>query len=83
MMFILNFDYVLDEESDNSTEKISPASPTKSDQSECRAAAAARVTVAGGWVRLNQWSGKEMGKANVRLQLSLISLCCHGNFTLV
>lgn len=35
MMFILNFDYVLDEESDNSTEKISPASPTKSDQSEC------------------------------------------------
>lgn len=34
MMFILNFDYVLDEESDNSTEKISPASPTKSDQSE-------------------------------------------------
>ncbi|XP_075895858.1 voltage-gated inwardly rectifying potassium channel KCNH7 isoform X2 [Nelusetta ayraudi] len=32
MMFILNFDYVLDEESDNSTEKISPASPTKSDQ---------------------------------------------------
>nr|XP_057937839.1 potassium voltage-gated channel subfamily H member 7-like isoform X2 [Doryrhamphus excisus] len=31
MMFILNFDYVLDEGSDNSTEKISPASPTKSD----------------------------------------------------
>lgn len=46
MMFILNFDYVLDEESDNSTEKISPASPTKSDQSECRAAAAC-VTMAG------------------------------------
>ena len=34
MMFILNFDYVLDEESDNSTEKISPTSPTKSDQSQ-------------------------------------------------
>lgn len=34
MMFILNFDYVVDEESDNSTEKISPTSPTKSDQSE-------------------------------------------------
>lgn len=34
MMFILNFDYVADEESDNSTEKISPTSPTKSDQSE-------------------------------------------------
>lgn len=34
MMFILNFDYVLDEGSDNSTEKISPTSPTKSDQSE-------------------------------------------------
>ncbi|XP_077584360.1 potassium channel, voltage gated eag related subfamily H, member 7b [Stigmatopora nigra] len=32
MMFILNFDYVLDDGSDNSTEKISPASPTKSDQ---------------------------------------------------
>ncbi|XP_019945352.2 voltage-gated inwardly rectifying potassium channel KCNH7 [Paralichthys olivaceus] len=32
MMFILNFDYVLDEGSDSSTEKISPASPTKSDQ---------------------------------------------------
>uniref|UniRef100_A0A671XJA9 Potassium voltage-gated channel subfamily H member 7 n=1 Tax=Sparus aurata TaxID=8175 RepID=A0A671XJA9_SPAAU len=29
MMFILNFDYVVDEESDNSTEKISPTSPTK------------------------------------------------------
>uniref|UniRef100_A0A8P4K9L0 Potassium voltage-gated channel subfamily H member 7 n=1 Tax=Dicentrarchus labrax TaxID=13489 RepID=A0A8P4K9L0_DICLA len=28
MMFILNFDYVVDEESDNSTEKISPTSPT-------------------------------------------------------
>lgn len=34
MMFILNFDYIVDEESDNSTEKISPTSPTKSDQSE-------------------------------------------------
>lgn len=34
MMFILNFDYVLDEGSDNSAEKISPTSPTKSDQSE-------------------------------------------------
>ncbi|XP_008286623.1 voltage-gated inwardly rectifying potassium channel KCNH7 [Stegastes partitus] len=34
MMFILNFDYVVDEGSDNSTEKISPTSPTKSDQSE-------------------------------------------------
>lgn len=34
MMFILNFEYVVDEESDNSTEKISPTSPTKSDQSE-------------------------------------------------
>ena len=33
MMFILNFDYILDEGSDNSTEKISPTSPTKSDQS--------------------------------------------------
>ncbi|XP_047457799.1 potassium voltage-gated channel subfamily H member 7-like [Mugil cephalus] len=32
MMFILNFDYVADEGSDNSTEKISPTSPTKSDQ---------------------------------------------------
>uniref|UniRef100_A0A3B4ZI56 Potassium voltage-gated channel subfamily H member 7 n=1 Tax=Stegastes partitus TaxID=144197 RepID=A0A3B4ZI56_9TELE len=28
MMFILNFDYVVDEGSDNSTEKISPTSPT-------------------------------------------------------
>ncbi|KAE8299360.1 Potassium voltage-gated channel subfamily H member 7 [Larimichthys crocea] len=36
MMFILNFDYVLDEESDNSTEKISPTSPTKSDQRRSR-----------------------------------------------
>ena len=35
MMFILNFDYVVDEGSDNSAEKISPTSPTKSDQSEC------------------------------------------------
>lgn len=34
MMFILNFEYVVDEESDNSAEKISPTSPTKSDQSE-------------------------------------------------
>lgn len=34
MMFILNFDYTVEEESDNSTEKISPTSPTKSDQSE-------------------------------------------------
>eukprot|EP00066_Takifugu_rubripes_P001071 XP_003962008.1 PREDICTED: potassium voltage-gated channel subfamily H member 7 [Takifugu rubripes] len=34
MMFILNFEYVVDEESDNSTEKISQTSPTKSDQSE-------------------------------------------------
>uniref|UniRef100_A0A674MYM0 Potassium voltage-gated channel subfamily H member 7 n=1 Tax=Takifugu rubripes TaxID=31033 RepID=A0A674MYM0_TAKRU len=30
MMFILNFEYVVDEESDNSTEKISQTSPTKS-----------------------------------------------------
>uniref|UniRef100_A0A8C2WQ31 Potassium voltage-gated channel subfamily H member 7 n=1 Tax=Cyclopterus lumpus TaxID=8103 RepID=A0A8C2WQ31_CYCLU len=29
MMFILNFDYIVDEESDHSTEKISPTSPTK------------------------------------------------------
>ncbi|XP_070694473.1 voltage-gated inwardly rectifying potassium channel KCNH7-like [Pempheris klunzingeri] len=36
MMFILNFDYVMDEESDNSTEKISPTSPTKSDQRRSR-----------------------------------------------
>ncbi|XP_026232075.1 potassium voltage-gated channel subfamily H member 7 isoform X2 [Anabas testudineus] len=36
MMFILNFDYVLDEGSDNSTEKISPTSPTKSDQRRSR-----------------------------------------------
>uniref|UniRef100_A0A672INB3 Potassium voltage-gated channel subfamily H member 7 n=1 Tax=Salarias fasciatus TaxID=181472 RepID=A0A672INB3_SALFA len=34
MMFILNFDYVVDDGSDNSAEKISPTSPTKSDQSE-------------------------------------------------
>uniref|UniRef100_A0A3B4F442 Potassium voltage-gated channel subfamily H member 7 n=1 Tax=Pundamilia nyererei TaxID=303518 RepID=A0A3B4F442_9CICH len=34
MMFILNFEYVVDEGSDNSTEKISPTSPTKSDQSK-------------------------------------------------
>uniref|UniRef100_A0A8C6V4E0 Potassium voltage-gated channel subfamily H member 7 n=1 Tax=Neogobius melanostomus TaxID=47308 RepID=A0A8C6V4E0_9GOBI len=32
MMFILNFDYVVDEGSDNSTERLSPTSPTKSDQ---------------------------------------------------
>uniref|UniRef100_A0A3Q3JZF0 Cyclic nucleotide-binding domain-containing protein n=1 Tax=Monopterus albus TaxID=43700 RepID=A0A3Q3JZF0_MONAL len=30
IMFILNFDYILDEGSDTSTEKISPTSPTKS-----------------------------------------------------
>ncbi|XP_040004956.1 potassium voltage-gated channel subfamily H member 7-like isoform X2 [Xiphias gladius] len=36
MMFILNFDYVLDEGSDGSTEKISPTSPTKSDQRRSR-----------------------------------------------
>ncbi|KAK2839745.1 hypothetical protein Q5P01_013485 [Channa striata] len=36
MMFILNFDYVLDEGSDNSTERISPTSPTKSDQRRSR-----------------------------------------------
>nr|XP_046260457.1 potassium voltage-gated channel subfamily H member 7 isoform X1 [Scatophagus argus] len=36
MMFILNFEYVVDEESDNSTEKISPTSPTKSDQRRSR-----------------------------------------------
>ncbi|KAF0026472.1 hypothetical protein F2P81_021209 [Scophthalmus maximus] len=36
MMFILNFDYVLDEGSDSSTEKISPESPTKSDQRRSR-----------------------------------------------
>ncbi|XP_058478860.1 potassium voltage-gated channel subfamily H member 7-like [Solea solea] len=36
MMFILNFDYVLDEGSDSSTEKISPTSPTKSDQRRSR-----------------------------------------------
>ncbi|KAK5890505.1 hypothetical protein CesoFtcFv8_014023 [Champsocephalus esox] len=32
MMFILNFEYGVEEESDNSTEKISPTSPSKSDQ---------------------------------------------------
>ncbi|CAL8321436.1 unnamed protein product [Merluccius merluccius] len=32
MMFILNFDYVLDEGSDDSTEKINHASPTRLDQ---------------------------------------------------
>ncbi|XP_040912372.1 potassium voltage-gated channel subfamily H member 7-like [Toxotes jaculatrix] len=36
MMFILNFDYVLDEGSDSSMEKISPTSPTKSDQRRSR-----------------------------------------------
>uniref|UniRef100_A0A087YGX7 Potassium voltage-gated channel subfamily H member 7 n=1 Tax=Poecilia formosa TaxID=48698 RepID=A0A087YGX7_POEFO len=36
MMFILNFDYVVDEGSDHSTENISPASPTKSDQRRSR-----------------------------------------------
>ncbi|XP_068560115.1 potassium voltage-gated channel subfamily H member 7 [Cebidichthys violaceus] len=36
MMFILNFDYIVDEESDHSTEKISPTSPTKSDQRRSR-----------------------------------------------
>ncbi|KAM8855202.1 voltage-gated inwardly rectifying potassium channel KCNH7 [Spinachia spinachia] len=36
MMFILNFDYIVDEESDNSTEKLSPTSPTKSDQRRSR-----------------------------------------------
>ncbi|KAL3970012.1 proto-oncogene serine/threonine-protein kinase Pim-1 [Sarotherodon galilaeus] len=36
MMFILNFEYVVDEGSDNSTEKISPTSPTKSDQRRSR-----------------------------------------------
>ncbi|XP_049904667.1 potassium voltage-gated channel subfamily H member 7-like [Epinephelus moara] len=36
MMFIINFEYVVDEESDNSTEKISPTSPTKSDQRRSR-----------------------------------------------
>lgn len=34
MMFILNFEYVQDEGSDSSTEKLSPTSPTKSDLSE-------------------------------------------------
>ncbi|CAL8268642.1 unnamed protein product, partial [Lota lota] len=32
MMFILNFDYVLDEGSDDSTEKLNHTSPTRSDQ---------------------------------------------------
>ncbi|GLD52081.1 potassium voltage-gated channel subfamily H member 7 isoform X1 [Lates japonicus] len=36
MLFILNFEYVLDEGSDSSTEKISPTSPTKSDQRRSR-----------------------------------------------
>ncbi|XP_043987482.1 potassium voltage-gated channel subfamily H member 7-like [Gambusia affinis] len=36
MMFILNFEYVVDEGSDHSTENISPASPTKSDQRKSR-----------------------------------------------
>lgn len=56
MMFILNFDYVLDEESDNSTEKISPASPTKSDQSEYSIHPPA-LTVIGKHIKL-QLSGK-------------------------
>nr|XP_020450382.1 potassium voltage-gated channel subfamily H member 7 [Monopterus albus] len=36
IMFILNFDYILDEGSDTSTEKISPTSPTKLDQRRSR-----------------------------------------------
>ncbi|XP_067083954.1 potassium voltage-gated channel subfamily H member 7-like [Osmerus mordax] len=36
MMFILNFDYVLDEESGDSTEKLNNTSPTKSDQRKSR-----------------------------------------------
>ncbi|XP_068428525.1 potassium voltage-gated channel subfamily H member 7-like [Clinocottus analis] len=36
MMFILNFDYIVDDESDHSTEKISPTSPTKSDHRRSR-----------------------------------------------
>ncbi|KAK7938502.1 hypothetical protein WMY93_001828 [Mugilogobius chulae] len=36
MMFILNFDEVVDEGSDNSTERLSPTSPTKSDQRRSR-----------------------------------------------
>ncbi|XP_024863446.1 potassium voltage-gated channel subfamily H member 7 [Kryptolebias marmoratus] len=36
IMFILNFELVLDEGSDRSTENISPASPTKSDQRRSR-----------------------------------------------
>ncbi|KAM8857926.1 voltage-gated inwardly rectifying potassium channel KCNH7 [Synchiropus picturatus] len=36
MMFILNFDCVQDEGSDSSTEKLSPTSPTKSDQRRSR-----------------------------------------------
>uniref|UniRef100_UPI003AAF5DB7 voltage-gated inwardly rectifying potassium channel KCNH7-like n=1 Tax=Centroberyx gerrardi TaxID=166262 RepID=UPI003AAF5DB7 len=36
MMFILNFDYILDEGSDDSTEKINHTSPTKSDQRRSR-----------------------------------------------
>ncbi|KAM9710190.1 voltage-gated inwardly rectifying potassium channel KCNH7 isoform 2-T2 [Menidia menidia] len=36
MMFILNFDYVMEEGSDHSAENISPTSPTKSDQRRSR-----------------------------------------------
>ncbi|XP_072300456.1 voltage-gated inwardly rectifying potassium channel KCNH7-like [Eucyclogobius newberryi] len=36
MMFILNFDEVVEEGSDNSTERLSPTSPTKSDQRRSR-----------------------------------------------
>ncbi|XP_029980407.1 voltage-gated inwardly rectifying potassium channel KCNH7 [Sphaeramia orbicularis] len=36
MMFILSFEYVVDEGSDNSTERLSPTSPTKSDQRRSR-----------------------------------------------
>ncbi|KAM9342255.1 LOW QUALITY PROTEIN: voltage-gated inwardly rectifying potassium channel KCNH7 [Pholidichthys leucotaenia] len=36
MMFILNFEYVVDDESDISTERLSPTSPTKSDQRRSR-----------------------------------------------
>lgn len=36
MMFIVNFDYAVDDGSDNSTERLSPTSPTKSDQRRSR-----------------------------------------------
>ncbi|XP_056145773.1 potassium voltage-gated channel subfamily H member 7-like [Lampris incognitus] len=36
MMFILNFDYIHDEGSDDSTEKINPTSPAKADQRRSR-----------------------------------------------